>query len=57
MPLHKGYSKPTIVKNIKREYHAGKPVEQAVAIALRAARKSFRDVHPRGKLPNHLRAR
>jgi hypothetical protein len=55
MPLLKGYKKSTIVKNIKREYHAGRPVDQSVAIALRLARKSFRDAHPRAKFPNYLR--
>lgn len=33
MPLKKGYSKPTIEKNIKTEIKKGKNPSQAVAIA------------------------
>ena len=40
MPLKKGYGKKTIRKNIKTEMKAGKPQNQAVAIALSTARKS-----------------
>lgn len=53
--LVKGYSKPTIVKNIRKEYKAGKRVEVAVAIALRSARRSFEQAHPRRRLPKYLR--
>lgn len=38
--LKKGCSKETIVKNIKTEVKAGKPVKQAAAIAYSMAGKS-----------------
>ena len=38
MPLVKGYSAKSIVKNIKQELKAGKKRSQAVAIALSVAR-------------------
>jgi hypothetical protein len=50
MPLTKGYSKGTVEKNIKKEEDAGKPHEQAVAIALQTARAAASNRrHP---LPN-----
>lgn len=39
MPLKKGASKKTISKNIKTEINAGRPVKQAIAIALNTANK------------------
>lgn len=40
MPLKKGSSKAVVSKNIKTEVKAGKPIKQAVAIALNVAGKS-----------------
>ncbi len=40
MPLVKSKSKKAIGENIKREEAAGKPIKQAVAIALNVARKA-----------------
>jgi hypothetical protein len=52
MPLKKGYSKPTISKNIRSEIHRGVKPKQAVAIAMNTARKAAKKA---GKRPSHLR--
>ena len=40
MPLKSGSSRKTISSNIKKEINAGKPPNQAIAIALNKAGKS-----------------
>ena len=42
MPLKQGHSQETISKNISTETGAGKPHDQAVAIALNTARESLK---------------
>lgn len=42
MPLRRGKSREVIRQNIKAELAAGKPLKQAIAIALRMAGKSKR---------------
>ena len=39
MPIHRGSSQATITKNISKLTREGKPKNQAIAIALEAARK------------------
>src|SRR5579864_739754 len=54
-PLVRGYSRGAIAANIRREIHAGRDQDQAVAIALATARRAYRSRHPRGRLPAQLR--
>jgi hypothetical protein len=44
MPLNHGKSKEAVSKNIKTEVEAGKPQDQAVAIALNTAREAGADI-------------
>lgn len=44
MPLEPGSSQAAISKNIATERHAGKPEDQAIAIAMRTAGKSRTDM-------------
>jgi hypothetical protein len=46
MPLESGSSKEVISRNIAREVHAGRPQDQAVAIAMSKAGKSRSDTVP-----------
>lgn len=49
MPLKQGHSEATIASNIKTEMKAGRPQEQAVAIAERVADKSRLPEHNDGR--------
>lgn len=40
MPLKRGSSRKTVSKNIRTEMKAGKPKDQAIAIAMRKAGKA-----------------
>ena len=51
MPLKKGYSKKTISKNVAKEKKAGKPTDQAVAIALNSAQESAKKAGKPSKAP------
>jgi hypothetical protein len=51
MPLKKGYSKKTIGTNIGKEINAGKPKNQAIAIAMDTARKAASDAGKPAKAP------
>jgi len=55
MPLKNGYSQRVVDENVRTERKAGKPLKQAVAIALANARKSFRKRHPKKRFPDHLK--
>lgn len=55
MPLKNGYSRSTISANIREMIKSGHPQRQAVAASLDNAVRSFRDKHPRAKLPDHLK--
>lgn len=51
MPLKQGYSSTSIGKNIKMEKKAGKPMKQAVAVALNVARKAAKAAGKPSKAP------
>jgi len=53
-PLRRGWSREMISDNISMLMDEGFPQKQAVAIALRTARKNYRQRHPRGRFPRHL---
>lgn len=49
MPLRRGTSQSTISENIRTELGAGRPRDQAIAIALDTARRSGKRLKPRPK--------
>jgi hypothetical protein len=49
MPIKQGFSRKTISRNIRTEFKAGRPLKQAIAIALKVARKSKRRASRRGR--------
>lgn len=51
MPLKTGYSRTSIGENIKTEKKAGKPMKQAVAIALNVAREAAMKAGKPSKAP------
>jgi hypothetical protein len=51
MPLAKGYSSKSIGKNIAMEKKSGKPIKQAVAIALNVATKAAEKAGKPSKAP------
>jgi hypothetical protein len=53
-PIKPGYDRATISNNVAELVKDGYPQKQAVAIALRQARVSFRNSNPKGKIPSHL---
>jgi hypothetical protein len=57
VPLRSGYSRATVGANIAAEMDAGRKQSQAVAMALRSARKFYRARHPVGAYPAHLKNR
>ena len=54
-PVRSGHDRATIRYNIETQRAEGKPMAQAVAIALRSARESFHAEHPGKALPPLLR--
>lgn len=49
MPLKRGSSKSTVSSNISELVHSGRPMDQAVAIAMRKAGKSRNPMRRRPK--------
>jgi len=54
-PLRRGWSREVISDNIAEMMRKGYEQDQAVAASLSSARRSYRQRHPRGSLPRHLR--
>jgi hypothetical protein len=55
-PLRRGWSREVISGNIAEMMsRKGYAQDQAVAAALSSARRSYRQRHPRGSMPGHLR--
>jgi hypothetical protein len=53
-PIREGFDKETIALNIGLLMREGREQAQAVAIALKSARASYREHNPRGRWPKHL---
>jgi hypothetical protein len=56
-PIKEGFTKEAISENISRLMHEGREQKQAVAIALKSARASWREKHSRGRFPAHLKGK
>jgi hypothetical protein len=56
MPLHPGYSRVTIARNIEKLRRENKSLGQAVGAAYASARADWLRLHPHKKLPAHLAA-
>ena len=57
MPLIKGYSKKSIGKNISKEIKAGRPKNQAIAIALSTAQKAAEKAGKSAKAPKRKKGK
>lgn len=54
MPLIQGHSRKSLRTNIAKERAAGKPLPQAVAIAMKTGRAAWRKKHKVGAFPKRL---
>ena len=54
-PVKPGYSIPTVQHNARGLMNEGRTQKEAVAIALKSARLSYRKAHPKGPFPTRLK--
>ena len=54
-PVKAGYSIPTVQQNARKLMDEGRTQKEAVAIALKSARLSYRKAHPKGPFPERLK--
>ena len=54
MPLIQGHSQKSLRTNIAKERAAGKPLPQAIAIAMKTGRTAWRKKHKVGAFPKRL---